>query len=60
MKTLSLKDFKGNKDAYYNFKKSYQESVEKLHEAMRHSCFFTPSEVRDAAEHDGMNLKFED
>lgn len=58
--TLTLEDFRGNKDAYYNFKRSYQESVKKMKEASLQAGFFCPSEVFDMLAEDGMNIQFED
>lgn len=61
MRTLSLKhDFRGDKDAYYNFKRSYQESVKKMKEASWQAGFFCPHEVFDMLAEDGMNIRFED
>lgn len=60
MQTLTLKDFRGDTDAYYNFKRSYQESVKKMREASLQAGYWCPTEIDDLFNQAGMCFKFED
>lgn len=60
MKTLSIQDFEGDKDAYYNFKRAYRESVRNLRQASIYAGFFCPAEVQDVLNSEGMSFEFED
>jgi hypothetical protein len=58
--TVSLReDFKGDKDAYYNFKRSVENAKKELKNAVISVRFFTPHSVRSAKDMlDG--IEFED
>jgi hypothetical protein len=52
-------DFKGDKDAYYNFKRSVENAKKELKNAVISVRFFTPHSVRSAKDMlDG--IEFED